>query len=619
MAPPGETVRLYGHTFCKDKESLLEEARRQRPDDWQTAFYFVSIDAGQVCSGGEYKLFTGMEKAGPKHWTCFRSLAQLVDYINALPVSARCLYEFYPGDRRPARVGFDLETKDMSITAEAFLQSSLATTLAFVERHSGRRYESNDCAVLSACGATKHSFHVVLPLVLPDGGSRSAFGQLVEAELRGVVDIGVYDCGRSMRLPGCHKLADPRVLQPIDSFGGLSFLPTLQYFRDERATPELLCRHMWYFIDNPATRDTWELSGAEPSKEPKRARADPHPRSETPQTGLPSFADDFYAVTGVPFGSWNEKNGAWFWHPGAPARMAGYERPCFARPATPPHKSNGLKVRADGDGVLWANCLAPNCKNTPLRIGFVEPSAAFSVETQAGCTWRAWERAPGVPESAWRCEWSLPNPDAFNLRPTPWADADVLPVRVSRFDGEFSIHTDGNTTSTGGRSQRGPNGDAVGVKWCFASTAACPACRLVHHGNQLSYAVTLYRNSVTKHLCTPCRAKLRLFRDADDMAEFARLLGPVVDAQTSAACVDAALQVLSRFDGSGKFYKVHEHTKTGRKYTYRDIARAVVYDHEGLRLVCALQSEFEVHAAGPFHGVCLPTDQLGFFRRDLSL
>jgi len=82
MPPVGETVQLYGHTFYKRKPVLLDDAARQRPDDWQTAFFFASIDAGQVCTDGEYKLFTGNEEARPKRWTCFRSLAQLSDYIN---------------------------------------------------------------------------------------------------------------------------------------------------------------------------------------------------------------------------------------------------------------------------------------------------------------------------------------------------------------------------------------------------------------------------------------------------------------------------------------------------------------------------------------------------------
>jgi hypothetical protein len=103
------------------------------------------------------------------------------------------------------------------------------------------------------------------------------------------------------------------------------------------------------------------------------------------------------------------------------------------------------------------------------------------------------------------------------------------------------------------------------------------------------------------------------------MAEFARLLQLVVDAPTSAACVDSALQLLGRFDTSGKFFKARVHQKTGRMYTYGAIARFVVYDHEGLRLLCELESVFAVHAAGPFQGVFLPTDQFAFFRRDLSL
>ena len=236
----------------------------------------------------------------------------------------------------------------------------------------------------------------------------------------------------------------------------------------------------------------------------------------------------------------------------------------------------------------------------------MDQSASFKVKSEAGCTWREWERAPGVPESAWRCEWSLPN--AFNLRPTPWADADVLPVHVCRFDGEFKL-----------RKVPGQTGDAVGVKWCFSSTTPCPACGVVHHGNQLSYAVTLYRNSVTKRLCTPCDTRLRLFRDVDDMAEFTCLLRVVADAPTSAACLGATLQLLSRFDTSGKFFKARVHQQTGRTYTYEAIARAVVYDHKGFRLVCALEKDFDVHAAGAFKSVFLPMDQFAFFRRDLSV
>ena len=621
---PAETVQLYGHTFYKTKQNLLDAVTKQRPEDWQSAFYYVSIDAGQVGPGGEYKLFTGSKEAGPKHWTCFRSLAQLAKYVNALPASARCLYEFYPGNR-PARIGFDLETYDMSLTAADFLESTLPTSLAFIERHSGRKYGFGDCAVLSACAETKHSFHVVLPLVLPDDASRAAFSDLVKNELKGVVDTVVYDKGRCMRLPGCHKLGSSRVLKPIDSLGGLTFRPTTQYFQDETVTPELLRQHMWYYVDEPASRDTWEPSSPVPAPvtdDPVQQSGAKRPRTEGANTTgrfaqPPGFAEQFHAVTGVPSptGSWTSTaDGAFFWNPRRGKDT--YARRCFARPSTPPHKQNGLYVRADDDGVVWARCMAERCKNTPLRIGFVEPSAAFSVETQAGCTWRAWERAPGVPESAWRCEWSLPNPDTFNLRPTPWSDADVLPVHVSRFDGEFSIRTN---PPQHGRSQRpGQTGDA-GVKWCFTSTDPCPACRVMHHGNEFSYAVTLYRNSVTKHLCTPCRAKLRLFRDADDMVEFARLLQLVVDAPTSAACVDSALQLLSRFDTSGKFFKARVHQKTGRTYTYGAIARTVVYDHEGLRLVCVLESEFAVHAAGPFQGVFLPTDKFAFFRRELSL
>ena len=619
MPPVGETVQLYGHTFYKRKQVLLDEAARQRPDDWQSAFFFASIDAGQVCDG-EYKLFTGNKEAGPKRWTCFGSLAQLSDYINALPATARCLYEFYPGDR-PARIGFDLETGDMSLTAEAFLRSRLTTSLAFVERHSGRKYDFGDCAVLSACAETKHSFHVVLPLVLPDGTSRAAFWELVKNELKDVVDATVYDRGRCMRLPGCHKLGSSRVLKPIDLLGGLTFLPTTQFFPDERVTPDLLHRHMWYFIDNAATRDTW-LSIPVPVTDDSVQQSAKRPRTEGANTrrfAQPPFAEQFHAVTGVPSltGSWTETaDGAYFWNP----RRGVYARPCFARPSTPPHTQNGLCVRTDANGVVWARCVAERCKDVPLRIGFMDQSASFKVKSEAGCTWREWERAPGVPESAWRCEWSLPN--AFNLRPTPWADADVLPVHVSRFDGEFKLRNDVKTDWSGaGRFQRpGQTGDAVGVKWCFASTTPCPACREVHHGNQLSYAVTLYRiNSATKHLCTPCDARLRLFRDVDDMAEFACLIRVVADAPTSAACLGATLQLLSRFDTSGKFFKERVHQKTGRPYTYEAIARAVVYDHEGFRLVCALEEDFDVHAAGAFKSVFLPMDQFAFFRRDLSV